>query len=135
VEFVADPADADAVASPDGGDRSRLVLELAGQVGVDGVHEAAVDVADGAAQHHEDGGGDEQPDDGVGLRPAEGDTRDDGEAGEAVGAGVVPVGDEGGGADAGADPEAVAGGEFIAGEPDDSGGGDPGQVRGRRAGG
>jgi hypothetical protein len=33
VELVADPADADAVASPDDGNRSRLVLDLAGQGG------------------------------------------------------------------------------------------------------
>ena len=38
------------------------------QFGVDGVHEPAVDVAGGAAQHDQDGDRDEDADEGVGQR-------------------------------------------------------------------
>ena len=42
----------------------------------------------------------------------------DGEAGEAVGAGVQPVGDQGGRADPPPDADPVAGDDLVAGEPD-----------------
>jgi len=58
------------------------------QGGVDGVHQPVVDVAGGAAQHGQDDCGDDQPDDGVGRRPAGGDAGgpdDDSKRGQAVG--------------------------------------------------
>ena len=69
-----------------------------------------------------------QADDRVGGRPTQGDAGradDDGQRGEAVGAGVQPVGDQGGGTDTTADPDAVERDEFVAGESDHTGGGDP----------
>lgn len=53
---------------------------------------------------------------------------EDGERGEAVGAGVQSVGDEGGGADPAAGADAVAGHPFVADEADHRGGGDRPQV-------
>ena len=50
---------------------------------------------------------------------------DDGERGEAVGAGVVAVGDERGGSDARAFADAVERDELVAEEADDASGGDP----------
>ena len=51
-----------------------------------------------------------------------------GEAGEAVGAGVQSVGDQGGRADPAPDPDAVARDELVAGEADHGRGGDRPQV-------
>ena len=72
-----------------------------------------------------------EADDGVGGGKAERDAEradDHGQRGEAVGAGVQPVGDQGGRSDAAADPDAVDRDEFVPGEADQPGGGDPAQV-------
>ena len=101
------------------------------ELGVDAVHEAAEHVADGGAQHGQDGDRDEQPDDGVGEREAKRDTastEQHGQRGEAVGAGVQAVGDQGGRADLAADADAVDRDEFVADEPDEPGRGDPADV-------
>jgi hypothetical protein len=66
------------------------------------------------------GHGDDQADDGVRRRPAQGHpggADQDGQAGEPVGAGVQPIGDQGGAADAPADPDAIAGHDLVAREP------------------
>ena len=68
------------------------------------------------------------------MRDAAG-AEQDGQAGEAVGAGVQPVGDQGGGADPPADADAVAGDDLVASESDDRGGGDGPEVGDRAAGG
>src|ERR687898_2621802 len=101
------------------------------QLGVDGIHETAKHVAGGASQHDEDGDGDHQPDDRIGPLESGGDAggaQDDNQRGEAVGAGVEPVGNQRGGSDAAADPDPVAGDEFIAGEADDACGSYHGEV-------
>src|SRR5207344_782186 len=104
---------------------------LCHEPGIDGIHEAGTDLTDRSAEHAEDGDGDEQADDRVGPLPAESDSADaeeDGEAGEAVGAGVQVVGDEGGGSDAAPDPDAVLGDDLVPGEADHGGGGDPPEI-------
>ena len=55
-----------------------------------------------------------------------------GQRGEAVGAGVQPVGDQRGRADPAADADAVERDEFVADEADEAGGGDPADVLDRR---
>ena len=98
---------------------------------VDGVHQPGADLARGRAQHAEDRDGDDQADDRVGPGPAERDAagaEQHGQAGEAVGAGVQPVGDQRGRADPPPDADAVAGHDLVAGEPDDRRGGDRPQV-------
>ena len=75
--------------------------------------------------------GDEQADDGVGEREAQRDTagaEQHGQRGESVGAGVQPVGDQRGRADAATDADAVERDEFVADEPDQTGRGDPADV-------
>ena len=119
----------------DGADRGGGLVD---QVGVDGVHQSGADLADRGAQHAEDRDRDQQPDDRVGPVPAERDAagaEQHGEAGEAVGAGVQSVGDQGGGADLAADADAVAGDDLVADEPDDGGAGDGPEVGDRAAGG
>jgi len=89
-------------------------------VRLDAVHESASDGADGADEQGRDEHGDEQADDGVCLGEAEQGhdaADDDGQGGEAVGAGVDAVGDQGRGADALADPDPVDGDGFVAEEP------------------
>lgn len=94
---VPDPADAQFFDAADALDVGEGLACSADQVGVDGVHETGADLADGGAEHAEDRDSDQQADDGVGLFPAEADSggaEEDGEAGESVGAGVQPVGDQ-----------------------------------------
>jgi hypothetical protein len=131
VQLVPDPADPDAVAGEHRGDGPRRARDLLGQRRVDGVHQPPVDVTDRAAQHRQDRDRDQQADHRVGLRPAEGHPAGpdhDGQAGEPVGAGVPAVGGQGGRADPGAHPDAVARGQLVADEADDPGGGHPRQV-------
>src|ERR1700761_1449762 len=130
-ELVADPAHADLAGAQYAGDGGQGRFGLVDEGGVDGIHEPAVDLAGGRSHHGQDGDRDEQADDGVGLPPAQGDAARAGQAGqggEAVGAGVRPVGDEGARADlaAGADP--VAGDPLVAEEPDQRGDGHGDQV-------
>ena len=66
VQLMSDPADLDRLHPTYAFRMSEVVLDQVDQGGVDGVHEPAVDLARGGAQHAEDGDGDEQPDDGVG---------------------------------------------------------------------
>ena len=74
------------------------------------LHEAAVAVGLGAAQHEQDRDGDEDPDDRVGEREPQqhpDGAGHDGQGGEAVGAGVQAVGDQGRGADLASEANAV----------------------------
>ena len=101
------------------------------QRGVDAVHESAEHIASGGPEDGEDSHGDDQPDDRVGKREAECDssgTQQHRQRREPVGAGVQPVGNEGRGADAASDPDAIHGDKLIADEADQSGGGDPADV-------
>jgi len=128
---VPDPADAELTHFVDAAHAGHGGGGLVDQYRVDGVHQAGGDLTDGGAQHPEDRDGDGQADGGVGPGPPEGDTagaEQDCEAGESVGAGMQPVGDQGGGADAAPDADAVAGHQFVAGEPDDGSSGDGPQV-------
>ena len=70
---------------------AKLSLDGVHHGGIDGVHEAAVDLPGGVTQYDEDGDGDREADDGVGPVPAEGHaagTEQYGERGEPIGAGV-----------------------------------------------
>src|SRR5438105_15265491 len=74
----------------------------------------------------EDDGGDYEPDDRVGQVEAEGNdcgAREDSEADEAVDAGMVSVGDEGGTVQPTSGAQATLGGDLVADEADDAGGG------------
>lgn len=68
---VADPPHPDLPDAADAVHRVQRIFGGVDQGGVDGVHQAAVDLAGGIAQHHEDRGGDEQADDRVGGPPAQ----------------------------------------------------------------
>ena len=128
VQPVADPAHLHAADLGDAGFGGQRGFGGVDEGGVHAVHEAAEDVAHGGAQDGQDGDGDEQPDDGVGQREAQGDatgSEEHGQRGESVGAGVQSVGDQGGRADATPDADAVDGDEFVADEPDQTGCGDP----------
>src|SRR5215210_7816750 len=109
---VSDPAQAQVLDAPDTGGGVEDVAGGGAQLGVHGVHQAPVHLASGVAQDDQDGDGDEESDDRVGDRESEqgaGGAADDGQRGEPVGAGVVSVGHQGGGPDALADPDPVAG--------------------------
>ena len=128
---MADPTGPDGVDALDAVDVSGGVLDGGDDGGVDGVHEPVKDLASGADKHGEDRDGDAERDDWVGaFEPGPGAERadDDGEGGESVGAGVMPVGLERGRADAPPDPDAVEGDELVPGEPDDAGGEQPADV-------
>ena len=82
----------------------------------------------------EDGDGDKQPDDRVGKRKAQPHaerTGDDGEAGKAVGAGVIAVRDQRGAVDLAADADAKHRDRLVAEKADDAGGGEPAEMRRR----
>ena len=117
-----------------GGDEQRELRPVE-QLRLDGVHQPAVDVPDGGAQHGQDGDGDEQSHDGVGEGEPGGDAARAGEHGqgrEAVGAGVQAVGDQRRRPDAAPHPDAVDRDQLVAEEADQSGRGDPAQVVDRR---
>src|SRR5215218_4676767 len=113
---VPDPPHAHLPDALDSGDGAQGLFGGVDQGGVDGVHQAAVDLAGGVLEDHDDGEGDEQADDGVGPAPADRDAagaEQNGQGGEAVGAGVQAVGDQGGGADAATGADAVASHPFV----------------------
>lgn len=92
---------------------------MVNQGGVDPVEESAADVA---------GDADQQADQGIGegeTSPDADHSERDGEGGEAVGAGMDAVGDEGGGSDPAAGPDSVERDEYVACEPDEAGRQDP----------
>ena len=125
--LVAVPAQPDLSHIDHPGGRPDHRLGLVDQVRVDGVHQPPVDLAGGIAQDEQDGHGDEQADDRVGDRvsgPGSGGAEDHREAGEPVGAGVQPVGDQRGGSDpaSGADP--VLGDHLVTEEADHTGDGE-----------
>lgn len=103
---------------------AELVLDAVDELWVDAIHEPSVDVAGGVAEHVDDGGADREPDDGIGpIPPRQGADRgaEDGEGGEAVGASVELVGDQGSRADAAPGPDAVPGDDLVASEADEPG--------------
>jgi hypothetical protein len=76
--------------------RAQGGLGLVDDVRVDGVHQAVVDLAAPVLKNQQDRHRDGQADDGIGPPPAERDAagaEHHGERGEAVSAGVQPVGD------------------------------------------
>jgi hypothetical protein len=103
-------------------------LGLVGQGRVNAVKQPPADFAGRLPAHGQDGYRDEQAHDRVGPGPADRDPARPGEHGQRgvpVGAGVQAVGDQRGGADPASGPDAVAGGQFVAGEAD------PGRERDR----
>ena len=87
---------------------------------VDAVHQTSVDVASRVLEHDEDRRGDEEADEGVGDLESGGHADgadDDGQGREPVGAGVQPVGHQGGGPDLAPDADAVDGDELVARAP------------------
>lgn len=104
---------ADSVRLAEGRGRGR------GEPRVHGVHQPAVDVSGGIAQHEEDCHGDQQADQGVCDREPEHHSEGsehDGKGGEPVRACVETVRDEGGRADLPSDPDPVQRDQFVAGE-------------------
>ena len=94
-----------------------------GEVGVDGVHEPAVDLARSVAQHDEDRDRDEQPHDRIRPVPAERDATGADEhrqRREPVGPGVQAVRDQRCRSDLAADLDAVSRDDLVPEEPDDS---------------
>ena len=76
-------------------DLAQYMFGTVDQLGVDGIHETVKHVASGASQHDEDGGRDHQSDDRIGSLESgrdAGGTEDHSQRGEAIGAGVKPVG-------------------------------------------
>lgn len=96
-EAVSIPAQPDAIDMVDAVDVVERVRHLIHEFGFYAVEQAAADATDGADEEDEYRGGDDQPDDRVSQREAEQDsdsTSNDGEGGEAVGAGVDAVRDQ-----------------------------------------
>jgi len=101
------------------------LFHLVNQGRVDGIHQPAVDLPDGLAQHREDGHRDHQADHRVGPGPAHRHAthaQQHRQRRKPVGAGVQPISDQRGRADLPADPDPVPGDQFVAGETDDRGG-------------
>jgi hypothetical protein len=104
-------------------DLAQYMFGTVDQLGVDGIHETVKHLAGGASQDDEDGGRDHQSDDRIGSLESgrdAGGTEDHSQRGEAIGAGVKPVGHQRRRSDAATDPDPVAGNQFIAGEADES---------------
>lgn len=130
-EAVSVPAQPDAIDMVDAVDVVERVRDLIHEFGFYAVEQAAADAADGADEEDEDRGGDDQPDDRVSQREAEqasDSTGNDGEGGEAVGAGVDAVRDQRGGPDALSDADPVHGDDLVTEEPDDPGSDHPADV-------
>ena len=127
---VADPAQpevADAANPRDGAENRRAPVH---ELRLDRVHEATEHIPRRRPAHEHDGHGDHQTGDRVGQAETGGDasgTGEHGQRGHAVGAGVQPVGDQGGRADAPTDPDAVLGHPLVPQEPQNGSGGDSAQ--------
>lgn len=131
LQAVTEPAGTAALHGQHAGDFCRSSLDPLEGVGFDPVHEAPHHGPHRGHQHGDDDRGDDQAHDGIQLResgPGAHDADDHGQRGEGVGAGVLPLGDEGGGADASAGADAIDRDRFVAERPDESGGQDPAQV-------
>ena len=131
MQSVADPASL-GLDNPRSGHMFRRMPDLGHHAGLDAVQHAGKHGACRLPDDAEYGDGDEQPDDRVGQRKAEPDadgTDDHGKAGEAVGAGVVAVGDERRAVDLPADFDAEDRYGLVPGKPDQASGG---PVRARR---
>ena len=122
-ETAAGPARAHVRDLRDAGNGAGLAIHLRDDVGVYGVHEAVEHVAADIEQDVEDGDGDEQ----AAMGSATGTPRatrtrpSGGERGDAVGAGVLAVGDEGGAVEAAAHADLVLSENLVAGEADQRG--------------
>jgi len=124
-QAVPHPSNPDPFNVVDARNEPRLPLDAGDDGGVDGVHEAFVDLSGGTSQHGEDGDGDDEPDDWIGLLDPCGHadrSEGDGQGGEPVGASVVAISHQGGGTDGVALPDPEQGDQFVADEPDRPGG-------------
>lgn len=131
VEAMSDPPHLHAAHCQDARLRGQRSFRGVNKCRVDTVKKPPEHVAHGGAQHCEDGKGDEYSDDGIGQRKAQCDTASAEkycQGGESVGAGVEAVGNQGGRADTAADTDAVDSDQFVADEPDETGGSDPADV-------
>ena len=94
---MADPAQADRSQGLDAGHAPGDVLDLVHELGLHGVHEAPEHLAGRLLEDDQDDRGDEQADERVGERVAGSHaerTGHDGQRRQAVGPGVVAIGDE-----------------------------------------
>jgi len=122
-EHAADPAQPHLPDVQHAGSGAQDRLDLLGQGRVHAVHEPAADLAGRLPSHRQDRHRDEQAHDRVGPGPADrhpARSDEHGQRGIPVGAGVQAVGDQRGGADPAAGPDAVAGHHLVAGEPERS---------------
>jgi hypothetical protein len=120
-ELMADPPHPDVARAQHSSGGSQGPFDLVHQRRIDGIHQAAVDLAGGLHQHGQDRRRDDQADRRVGPVPAgrqAGHAQEHGQRGEPVGPGVQAVRDQGGRADSPANPDAVPGHQLVSGEAD-----------------
>ena len=98
-QLMADPAQPDLADAEHAGGPAQVMLGLVDQGRFHRIHQAPVDLAACLAEHGQDHHGDQEADDRIGPVPAQGSAshaQQHRQGGEPVGAGVQPVGDQGG---------------------------------------